>query len=39
MKILILNCSTAAILFVLDLIGLTLFIRPTFERRVAHLPV
>ena len=39
MKILILYCSTAAILFALDLIGLRLFIRPAFERHVAHLLV
>lgn len=39
MKILILYSSTAAILFALDLIGLRLFIRPTFERHVAHLLV
>ncbi len=37
MKILILYCSTAAILFTLDLIGLRLIIRPVFERHVGHL--
>lgn len=37
MKILTLYCSTAAILFTLDLIGLRLIIRPVFERHVGHL--
>jgi uncharacterized membrane protein len=39
MKLMILYCSTAAILFTLDLIGLRLFIRPAFERHVSHLLV